>query len=220
MAGWDKTYIIIMAGGIGSRFWPHSRKQKPKQFLDVLGEGRSLLQITFDRFREIVPSDRFIVITYGKYLEQVMAQLPELEADQVLCEPSRKNTATCIAYATYKIHSKDPQASLVVTPADHMILESDKFRITMQKALEASEEGKKLITIGIKPSRPETGYGYIQYIPTKDSEVLKVKTFTEKPHAIRFRKPMPLFPFKMEMLYSGMYLSMGFQLLNLPKLSY
>ncbi|MDN3203288.1 mannose-1-phosphate guanylyltransferase [Algoriphagus sediminis] len=181
MANRKKTYIVIMAGGIGARFWPYSRRHKPKQFLDVLGEGRSLLQMTFDRFKEMASPDRFIVITYGKYLDQVKEQLPELDENQILCEPSRKNTATCIAYATYRIYSKDPDASLIITPADHLILEGEKFHQVMHKALRASQHGQRLVTIGIKPTRPETGYGYIQYVQEKNFDVLKVKTFTEKP---------------------------------------
>ncbi len=181
MASRKKTYIVIMAGGIGSRFWPYSRRHKPKQFLDVVGDGRSLLQMTFDRFKEMASPDRFLVITYGKYLDQVKEQLPELEDHQILSEPSRKNTATCIAYATYKIFAKDPEASLIITPADHLILEGEKFNKAMSKALRASKEGQRLVTIGIKPSRPETGYGYIQFREEKGAEVLKVKTFTEKP---------------------------------------
>ncbi len=171
-----------MAGGIGSRFWPYSRRKKPKQFLDILGTGRTLLQMTFDRFREVAEPEQFIVITYRKYLTLVKEQLPELKDYQILSEPMRKNTAACIAYATYKIHSFDPEATLIVTPADHLILQESKFLKTVQKAIDSAEEKGRLITLGIKPNRPETGYGYIQYIEKSKTETFKVKTFTEKPN--------------------------------------
>lgn len=178
----DKPYIVIMAGGIGSRFWPYSRRLRPKQFLDILGTGRSLLQMTFDRYREIAEVDQFRVITYRKYVDLVKEQLPELNADQIFIEPSRKNTATCIAYAAYKIHALDPEANLVVTPADHLILQENKFLATILKAVEAAKTPGRLITIGIRPNRPETGYGYIQYHDQTTEDALKVKTFTEKPN--------------------------------------
>ncbi len=170
-----------MAGGIGSRFWPYSRRKRPKQFLDILGTGRSLLQMTFDRFTEIAEPEQFVVITYRKYLALVKEQLPELKDHQILTEPMRKNTAPCIAYATYSIHSKDPNAVIIVTPADHLILQEKKFTKTLTKAIEAADDGK-LITLGIKPNRPETGYGYIQYIETAETHAFRVKTFIEKPN--------------------------------------
>lgn len=178
----DKPYIVIMAGGIGSRFWPYSRRLRPKQFLDILGTGRSLLQMTFDRYREIAEINQFRVVTYRKYVDLVREQLPELKEDQIFAEPSRKNTATCIAYAAYKIHSIDPEANLVVTPADHLILQEEKFLATILKAVEAAKVPGRLITIGIRPNRPETGYGYIQYHDESTEDALKVKTFTEKPN--------------------------------------
>ena len=171
-----------MAGGIGSRFWPYSRRKRPKQFLDILGTGRTLLQMTFDRFTDIVEPEQFVVITYRKYLPLVKEQLPELKDHQILTEPMRKNTAPCIAYATYRIHSMDPDATIIVTPADHLILQEKKFTRTLKKAVEAAEDGK-LITLGIKPNRPETGYGYIQYIEKPGADALKVKTFIEKPNS-------------------------------------
>lgn len=180
----DKPYIVIMAGGIGSRFWPYSRKNRPKQFLDILGVGRSLLQMTYDRFREIAEPEQFFVVTNQKYLELVLEQLPELKAEQILTEPLRRNTATCIAYAAYKIHSLDPKATLVVTPADHLILQEKRFIQTLNRAIQASQVEDRLITIGIQPNRPETGYGYIQYLEGDNGNpALKVKTFTEKPNA-------------------------------------
>jgi mannose-1-phosphate guanylyltransferase len=178
----DKPYIVIMAGGIGSRFWPYSRRLRPKQFLDILGTGRSLLQMTFDRYRGIAEISQFRIVTYRKYVDLVREQLPELHEDQIFIEPSRKNTATCIAYAAYKIHSIDPEANLVVTPADHLILQEEKFLATILTAVEAAKVPRRLITIGIRPNRPETGYGYIQYHDHASEEILKVKTFTEKPN--------------------------------------
>ncbi|PZX56534.1 mannose-1-phosphate guanylyltransferase [Algoriphagus chordae] len=178
----NKPYILIMAGGIGTRFWPYSRRKRPKQFLDVLGTGRTLLQMTFDRFADIAEPDQFVIITYKKYITLVKEQLPELKDHQILTEPMRKNTAPCIAYATYRIHSMDPNATIIVTPADHLILQEKKFTSALKKAVEAADEGK-LITLGITPNRPEIGYGYIQYIEKPNTEVFRVKTFTEKPNA-------------------------------------
>lgn len=177
----NKPYIVIMAGGIGSRFWPESRRRKPKQFLDILGTGRTLLQMTYDRFREVGDPSQFIIVTYKKYIQDIKEQLPEISDEQILSEPSRKNTATCIAYACYKIRSKDPEAKVIITPADHLIKEEKEFVSTLQHALTSAEIPNRLITIGIKPDRPETGYGYIQYIEKKQEEIFKVKTFTEKP---------------------------------------
>jgi len=177
-----RPYILIMAGGIGSRFWPHSRRKRPKQFLDILGTGRSLLQMTYDRFKEFAEVDRFVVITYKKYLHLLKEQLPELKPHQILVEPLRKNTATCIAYATYRIHALDPDATLIVVPADHLILQEKKFAKTLKSAVSEAQKDGKLITLGIKPNRPETGYGYIQYLAEKGSTAYRVKTFTEKPN--------------------------------------
>ncbi len=171
-----------MAGGIGSRFWPYSRRKRPKQFLDILGTGRSLLQMTFDRFADMADLDQFVVITYKKYVALVKEQLPQLKDHQILIEPMRKNTAPCIAYATYKIRSVDPEATIIVTPADHLILQEKNFAKTLKKAVEAAAQGK-LITLGIKPNRPETGYGYIQYIEEAKTHAFRVKTFIEKPNS-------------------------------------
>jgi mannose-1-phosphate guanylyltransferase len=180
----DHPYIVIMAGGIGSRFWPYSKNSKPKQFLDVLGTGRSLLQMTYDRFREVATPEQFFVVTNQAYVELVQEQLPELSAHQILSEPLRKNTATCIAYATYKIASFDPDATLVIAPADHLILQEGRFLQTILTAISEAQVPNRLLTIGIKPNRPETGYGYIQYLENEEEgHVHKVKTFTEKPNA-------------------------------------
>jgi mannose-1-phosphate guanylyltransferase len=178
----NKPYIVIMAGGIGTRFWPHSRRKLPKQFLDILGTGRSLLQMTYDRFVEFFDPAQFVIITYKKYLHLVKEQLPELKDHQIMIEPLRRNTAACIAYACYKIHSIDPHATLVVTPADHLVLQEGKFAKTITRAIAAAQISKRLITLGITPNRPETGYGYIQYHENSDSDVMKVKTFIEKPN--------------------------------------
>lgn len=177
-----KPYIVIMAGGIGSRFWPYSRNNKPKQFLDILGTGRTLLQMTYDRFIKLADKDLFYVVTNKRYLEMVKEQLPDIPEYQILTEPLRRNTATCVAYASYKIVQKDPDAKIIVTPSDHLIVQEDKFQEKIQIALDACEIDFRLITIGIRPNRPETGYGYIQYISDPGNPVKKVKTFTEKPN--------------------------------------
>ncbi|GAB3247393.1 mannose-1-phosphate guanylyltransferase [Larkinella harenae] len=179
----NHTYVIIMAGGVGTRFWPFSRTNNPKQFHDVLGTGKSLLQQTAERFDGICPKEHIYIVTSAEYQQLVKEQLPYLSNDQILCEPVRRNTAPCIAYAAYKIAQQDPEANMVVAPADHIILKEDEFRKTIQTALEATASQDILVTLGIKPSRPDTGYGYIQYIPDSDNMgTKKVKTFTEKPH--------------------------------------
>jgi mannose-1-phosphate guanylyltransferase len=175
------NYVIIMAGGAGTRFWPFSRSNYPKQFHDVLGTGRTLLQQTADRFANVCPSENIYVVTSTEYRDIVQAQLPQLTPQQILLEPVRRNTAPCIAYACYKIGLRNPEANLVVAPADHIILREDEFVRTIETALAATAKEDILVTLGIKPSRPDTGYGYIQYIPGKKS-IKKVKTFTEKPY--------------------------------------
>lgn len=173
-----------MAGGVGSRFWPLSRQKKPKQFLDILGTGRSLLQMTYDRFSGICPAENFLVVTSAEYVDEVKAQLPQLNNDNIIGEPARRNTAPCVAYAAFKIKKKNPAATMVVTPADHLVLEIDKFREVIKKALNFAQDNMALVTVGVKPTRPETGYGYIQVsselAKSKDG-INKVKTFTEKP---------------------------------------
>ncbi|WP_128547956.1 mannose-1-phosphate guanylyltransferase [Larkinella soli] len=178
----NHTYVVIMAGGVGTRFWPFSRTNNPKQFHDVLGTGKSLLQQTADRFEGICPKENIYIVTSTEYRELVKQQLPYLSDDQILCEPVRRNTAPCIAYAAYKIARRDPQANLIVAPADHIILKEEDFRSTIRTALEATAGQDILVTLGIQPSRPDTGYGYIQYIPESGDQVKRVKTFTEKPH--------------------------------------
>jgi mannose-1-phosphate guanylyltransferase len=174
-----------MAGGVGARFWPMSTTVKPKQFIDVLGTGKTLIQLTFERFKNICPAENVYVVTNEIYKDIVLEQLPELSENQVLCEPSRRNTAPCIAYANYKIHETNPNAVVVVAPSDHIILKEDEFVSDIKTGIKAAAENDWLLTLGIKPSRPDTGYGYIQYqsekIYTNDNRLRKVKTFTEKP---------------------------------------
>ena len=180
----NNHYVAIMAGGIGTRFWPISRSANPKQFHDVLGVGKTMLQQTAERFEGIIPKENIYVVTSAEFADLVKEQLPYLHADQILKEPQRRNTAPCIAYAAYKISNLDADATLVVTPADHLILQEGRFLQTLVTAISAAQVHNRLLTIGIKPNRPETGYGYIQYLPdSKDTQVLKVKTFTEKPNA-------------------------------------
>lgn len=178
-----KNYVAIMAGGIGSRFWPMSRANYPKQFLDILGTGKTLIQQTFDRYSQLVPSENIFVITAKEYVDIVHQQLPSLPQENILAEPSRKNTAPCIAYIAFKLFQKDPDGLMIASPADHLILDQPAFLETAQKALHFVDHINALVTIGIKPTHPNTGYGYIQH---EDAEVApgiyKVKTFTEKPN--------------------------------------
>jgi mannose-1-phosphate guanylyltransferase len=175
-------YVAIMAGGIGSRFWPMSRTAWPKQFLDILGTGRTLIQSTFDRFTNFIPTENIYIVTSEEYRDIVIAQLPLVPQENILCEPSRKNTAPCIAYISYKLHGLNPNGSLICAPADHLILDETGFRKVCLEAMDFVVKHKALITLGIKPSHPNTGYGYIQYDqqPVSDN-VYQVKTFTEKP---------------------------------------
>ncbi len=176
-------YAIILAGGIGSRFWPVSRTKYPKQFLDMLGTGKTLLQQTYERFSKIIPASNIYIATHESYTYLVKEQLNDLPDDQIIVEPIMRNTAPCIAYASHKIHEMDPTACMVVAPADHLILDENKFSLEVLKALQGAEQENWLITLGIKPTRPDTGYGYIQF-GSKSSlpGFKKVKTFTEKPN--------------------------------------
>jgi mannose-1-phosphate guanylyltransferase len=171
-----------MGGGIGSRFWPFSRENKPKQFLDFLGTGRSLLQQTFDRFNQIIPTENIYIATNEIYVDLVKEQLPEIKDHQILLEPTRRNTAPCIAYASYHIQSINPNANIVVTPADHLILQEQRFLRNIQTGLNFVCKFPSLLTLGVKPSRPETGYGYIQTEEGGEDNIQKVKAFTEKPN--------------------------------------
>lgn len=175
------NYCVIMGGGIGSRFWPFSRKALPKQFLDFFGTGRSLLQQTYDRFNKIIPTENILVVTNDMYADLVKYQLPELTSEQILLEPTRRNTAPCIMWAAYHIRALNPNANIVVAPSDHLILKEGEFLEAVQKGLEFVSQSDKLLTLGIKPNRPETGYGYIQIAEKEGDNFYKVKTFTEKP---------------------------------------
>ena len=170
-----------MAGGIGSRFWPYSRKDKPKQFLDFFGTGHTLLQQTFDRYSKIVPKENIFIATNIQYEKLVKEQLPDLNEDQILLEPTRRNTAPCIAWASIHIKQLNPDANIIVAPADQLILKEVEFIEAITKGLEFVAQSPQLLTLGIKPSRPETGYGYIQIAEEKDGIFYKVKTFIEKP---------------------------------------
>ena len=202
----DNNYCVIMAGGVGSRFWPFSREEKPKQFLDFFGTGRSLLQMTIDRFRPIVPIENMFIVTNIAYKQLIMEQVPDIKESQILCEPARRNTAPCIAYATAHIRAlclrragltaanqdwtrEEMKANIVVAASDHLILEEEKFRQTILKAFEFVSQNKAICTLGMQPTRPETGYGYIQYLKDRCADgtqtndgIYPVKTFTEKPN--------------------------------------
>lgn len=178
-------YCIIMAGGIGSRFWPMSRQGYPKQFLDILGTGKTLLQETVERFSDFCPIENIYIVTNKQYAPIVKEQIPLIGGDQILLEPVRRNTAPCIAYATSKIYAKDDKAVVVIAPADHLIIRTEEFIRCVNTASEFAASHPALLTLGIKPNRPDTGYGYIQFIQEPNAlndRVKKVKTFTEKPN--------------------------------------
>ena len=175
------NYCIIMAGGVGSRFWPFSTNEKPKQFLDFFGTGRSLLRMTYERLDGIVPASNVFIVTNKIYKDTILEQLPELAENQVLLEPMRRNTAPCIAYAVYRIQKQNPKANIVVLPSDHLITNEKEFQRVITEGLRFVSNNDALLTLGMKPTRPETGYGYIQFGNGGD-ELRKVKTFTEKPN--------------------------------------
>ena len=170
-----------MCGGIGSRFWPYSRTNLPKQFIDFLGTGRSLLQMSYDRILPVVPKENIIIVTNETYAPLVREQLPDLADDCILLEPARRNTAPCIAWAAYHIAARDPQASMIVTPSDHLITREREFEESVKRGFDFVETRDALLTLGITPVRPETGYGYIQIGEEVEKDINKVKTFTEKP---------------------------------------
>ncbi len=179
----NNHYVAIMAGGIGSRFWPMSRTHFPKQFLDILGIGRTLIQDTYDRFARFIPASNIYIVTSEEYRHIVKEQLPEINEVNILCEPSRKNTAPCIAYIAYRLNEINPEGALICAPADHLILDGKGFNKVCLEALDFVSKHKALITLGIKPTNPNTGYGYIQIEQQGVSDnVFKVKTFTEKPN--------------------------------------
>lgn len=177
------NFAVIMAGGIGSRFWPMSRTNYPKQFIDIFGTGKTLIQSTYERFQKIVPKENIFIVTNAGYIDIIKEQLPDVEDSQLLAEPIMRNTAPCIAYASYKIHQLNPNANIVVSPSDHLIINTEEFSTCILKALDAASKHDCLFTLGVMPTRPDTGYGYIQYTDTElEDGFKKVKTFTEKPN--------------------------------------
>lgn len=176
-------YVAIMAGGIGSRFWPKSRVGLPKQFLDILNTGKTLIQYTYERFAQFIPEENIFIVTSEEYTSIVREQLPNINDDCIVAEPSRKNTAPCIAYISFKILQLNADATLIVAPADHLIMDTMAFQQTCESAISFAEEHNALVTLGIKPTYPNTGYGYIQHEQESvEDNVYKVKTFTEKPN--------------------------------------
>lgn len=174
-----------MAGGVGSRFWPFSTQENPKQFLDILGIGKSLIQLTFERLSKVCPKDQIFVVTNDDYADLIDKQLPEIPKDNILFEPVRRNTAPCVAYGCYKIHDKNPNANILVAPSDHLIIKEEDYLNAIRAAFSSCAHEDILITLGIKPTRPDTGYGYIQATEISmesNKDLLKVKTFTEKPN--------------------------------------
>ena len=175
-------YVAIMAGGIGSRFWPMSRTALPKQFLDVLNTGKTLVQWTYERYAKFIPAENIFIVTSEEYVDIVKKQLPKLPVENILAEPSKKNTAPCIAYISFKLAQMNPDAKCIVAPSDHLILEEDRFQSIALQALDFVDNIKALATLGIQPTHPNTGYGYIQFEGLEVAkDVFKVKTFTEKP---------------------------------------
>ena len=175
------THVVIMAGGVGSRLWPMSTPSMPKQFIDLLGVGRTMIQLTVDRFLPVCPKENFWVVTGERYAGTVREQLPFIPDDQILCEPVARNTAPCIAYACRKIALKYPDADVVVTPADALVLKTEKFASAISEAVNAVSGTERIVTVGIKPTRPETGYGYICSESNLEDTVVKVSQFKEKP---------------------------------------
>lgn len=175
------THVVIMAGGVGSRFWPLSTPEYPKQFIDILGCGRTLIQLTIDRFKGVCPMSNFWVVTNEKYVDIVKQQLPGITEEHILAEPAARNTAPCIAWACWSIMAVDPKANVVVTPADAVVMNPEEFRRVINNTLSYTDAHNAIITIGIKPSRPETGYGYVEAADVVSGEICKVNAFKEKP---------------------------------------
>lgn len=179
----DNHYVAIMAGGVGSRFWPKSRTAYPKQFLDILGTGKTLIQSTFQRYKKVVPTENIYIITSEDYVDIVKKQIPEIPMENIVAEPFRKNTAPCIAYIAFKIHEKNPESVMIAAPADNLIVDEEIFSETLKRGLDFVNHINALVTIGIMPTNPNTGYGYIQHDNTQVAPgIFKVKTFTEKPN--------------------------------------
>jgi mannose-1-phosphate guanylyltransferase len=181
----NHSHLVIMAGGIGSRFWPMSTPERPKQFVDVLGTGRTFIQMTVDRFKGILPAENVWVVTSQAYEDIVAEQLPEVPRGNILLEPCRRNTAPCIAYAAWRIKSIDPKATIVVSPSDHLVLDVPEFQRVITSAMDFASTSDAIVTLGMKPTRPETGYGYIQTDMSCPSarikEIYRVDAFREKP---------------------------------------
>lgn len=181
----NNNHLVLMAGGVGSRFWPMSTPEKPKQFIDVMGVGRTLMQLTYDRFKGVVPDENVWVLTNHAYADIVAEQLPEIDRSHILLEPARRNTAPCIAYVSWRIKAQDPKANIVVTPSDAIVLNVPEFRRIITSSLLFASETDAIVTLGIKPNRPETGYGYIQAdmsaASVRNKEIYRVDTFREKP---------------------------------------
>ena len=179
------NHLVIMAGGVGSRFWPMSTADRPKQFIDILGVGRSLLQLTYDRFKGICPPENVWIVTNKKYADVVREQLPEVKAENILLEPCRRNTAPCIAYVSWRIKSQDPKANVVITPSDHIVTDNEEFRRIIRQCMNFTSETDAIVTLGMKPNRPETAYGYIQADLSSSSprnkEIFRIDMFREKP---------------------------------------
>lgn len=186
------SHLVIMAGGIGSRFWPMSTPERPKQFVDVLGTGRTFIQMTVDRFKGILPPENVWVVTSQAYKDIVAEQLPEVPQGNILLEPCRRNTAPCIAYAAWRIKSIDPKATIVVSPSDHLVLDTPEFQRVVKSAMDFASTSDAIVTLGMKPTRPETGYGYIQTdmsCPSaRNKEIYRVDAFREKPDLVTAEK--------------------------------
>ena len=179
------NHLVIMAGGVGSRFWPMSTTERPKQFIDVLGVGKSLLQLTVERFGQLVAPENVWVVTNSSYVDIVRRQLPDMPSGNILCEPCRRNTAPCIAYVSWRIKSQDPKANIVVTPSDHVVTNIQEFQRIIKSCMEFTSDSDAIVTLGMKPSRPETGYGYIQAdlstASLRNKQIYRVDSFREKP---------------------------------------
>lgn len=175
------NHVVIMAGGVGSRFWPLSTPEYPKQFIDILGCGRTLIQLTVDRFKGVCPIENFWVVANAKYVDIVKQQVPDIPVEHILAEPAARNTAPCIAWACWSIRREDYTANVVVTPADAVVMNSEEFRRVVGNALAFTDRNNAIVTIGIKPSRPETGYGYVEALPATNGEICPVEAFKEKP---------------------------------------
>jgi Mannose-1-phosphate guanylyltransferase len=179
------NHLVIMAGGVGSRFWPMSTPECPKQFIDVMGMGKTLLQMTVERFGALISPENIWVVTNQTYADIVKAQLPDMPADHILCEPCRRNTAPCIAYVSWRIKSNDPKANIIVTPSDHIVMNVQEFQRVISECMKFTADTDAIVTLGIKPTRPETGFGYIQADPASSSprnkEIFRVDSFREKP---------------------------------------